>query len=91
MLAIGRALMASPSVLLLDEPSAGLAPLFLREIAAMMLTLKGGRAMAILLVEQNIGFAAKIADRFLVLRAGHLSAEGDAGALLAAPEALPFF
>ncbi len=93
MLAIGRALMASPRVLLLDEPSAGLAPLFLREIGAMLAGLKQSRDIAILLVEQNIGFAAGIADRFLLLRDGRIAGEERAEALLArtGPAALPYF
>jgi branched-chain amino acid transport system ATP-binding protein len=84
MLAIGRALMARPAVLLLDEPSAGLAPLFLKEIAATLAALKQ-EGIAMLLVEQNLHFAAKIADRFAVLRGGRIVGEGDSAALLAAP------
>jgi branched-chain amino acid transport system ATP-binding protein len=85
MLAIGRALMAEPRMLLLDEPSAGLAPLFLKEIAATLAALKQ-EGIAMLLVEQNLHFAARIADRFLVLRGGRVAGEGRGGELLAAPE-----
>jgi branched-chain amino acid transport system ATP-binding protein len=94
MLAIGRALMANPSVLLLDEPSAGLAPLFLREIGAILAALKQSRDIAILLVEQNISFAARIANRFLILRAGRVTAEESADKFLGAsgvPASLPYF
>jgi branched-chain amino acid transport system ATP-binding protein len=93
MLAIGRALMASPRVLLLDELSAGLAPMFLREIGAMLAGLKQSRDIAIVLVEQNIGFAARIADRFLILRDGRIAGEERAEALLGSsgPAALPYF
>jgi branched-chain amino acid transport system ATP-binding protein len=88
MLAIARALMAEPRILLLDEPSAGLAPLFLPEIAAILNALKRDQDITILLVEQNIRFAARIADRFLVLRAGRIVAEGQAATLMSDPEAI---
>jgi branched-chain amino acid transport system ATP-binding protein len=93
MLAIGRALMASPRVLLLDEPSAGLAPMFLREIGVMLAGLKQSRDIAIVLVEQNIGFAAEIADRFLLLRDGRIAGEERVDTLRAktGPAALPYF
>ncbi len=76
MLAIGRALMANPKMLLLDEPSAGLAPLFVDEIGAMIITLKQNEDTAIILVEQNIRLAAKVIDRFCILRAGRIVAKG---------------
>src|SRR5262245_31912534 len=67
MVAIARALMGAPKLLLLDEPSGGLAPRFVEEIAALMGRLKqAGTTM--LMVEQNIKLALAVADRFLVLR-----------------------
>jgi branched-chain amino acid transport system ATP-binding protein len=76
MVAIARALMAAPKVLLLDEPSGGLAPIFVAEIAAIMARLKvAGTTM--LMVEQNIKLALDIADRFLVLRNGTVAERGD--------------
>ncbi|HXQ65997.1 MAG TPA: ABC transporter ATP-binding protein [Alphaproteobacteria bacterium] len=74
--AIGRALMGRPKLLLLDEPSGGLAPKLVNEIAAIIALLKG-RGIAMLIVEQNIKLALSIADRFLILRDGRVSERGD--------------
>src|SRR5690606_30779201 len=71
MLAIGRALMGFPRILLLDEPSGGLAPRFVQEIGSILQTLKQERA-TVLLVEQNIALAALVADRFYILRSGQV-------------------
>jgi len=79
MAAIGRAVMGRPRILLLDEPSGGLAPLFVNEIGLIVESLKkAGTTM--LLVEQNIALAFKIADRLLILRDGQVT---DAGAVAA--------
>jgi len=76
MVAIARALMSQPMVLLLDEPSGGLAPKFVGEIANIMSRLKrGGTTM--LVVEQNIKLALDVADRFLVLKDGLITERGD--------------
>jgi branched-chain amino acid transport system ATP-binding protein len=72
MLAIGRALISAPRVLLLDEPSLGLAPLVRREIAETLVTIKRDRGPAVLLVEQDVKLAQRCADFALVLRRGQL-------------------
>ncbi|HET6605790.1 MAG TPA: ABC transporter ATP-binding protein [Rhodopila sp.] len=80
MVAMGRALMSAPRLLLLDEPSGGLAPRFVEEIGNIMNTLKRqGKTM--LLVEQNLALAAAVADRFYILRDGETVASGDGAAL----------
>ena len=81
MLAIARALMSRPRLLLLDEPSLGLAPLVVREIFAIIDELRAA-GVTILLVEQNAGLALQHATRGYVLEAGQLTIEGPAQALL---------
>jgi branched-chain amino acid transport system ATP-binding protein len=80
MLAIGRALMADPRVLLLDEPSMGLAPLIVSEIFKLLGDLNG-QGMAVLLVEQNARKALALAGRGYVLEGGRLTVEGPASEL----------
>ncbi|MGI6180384.1 ABC transporter ATP-binding protein [Butyricicoccus intestinisimiae] len=75
MLAIGRGLMARPSLLLLDEPSSGLAPLVVREIMAALADLKQS-GMTIILVEQNTAAALKVTDRALVMERGRIVLSG---------------
>ncbi|MEB0134305.1 ABC transporter ATP-binding protein [Actimicrobium sp. CCC2.4] len=70
MLAIGRALMTNPSVLLMDEPSEGLAPQIVREVGEVLEQLKS--QIAILLVEQNLGLAMKVADEVVLLNTGRV-------------------
>jgi branched-chain amino acid transport system ATP-binding protein len=82
MLAIGRALMAQPRLLLLDEPSMGLAPRLVAEIFAVIRTLRAGDT-AILLVEQNAAAALAIADRGYVLETGRVALTGSGAQLLA--------
>jgi branched-chain amino acid transport system ATP-binding protein len=77
MLAIGRALMARPKLLMLDEPSLGLAPLIVREIFHIIEELKR-RGASILLVEQNARAALKVADFAYVLETGEVALEGPA-------------
>jgi branched-chain amino acid transport system ATP-binding protein len=84
MLAIGRALMAEPRLLLLDEPSMGLAPRLVAEIFACIRALRAGDS-ALLLVEQNARGALGIADRGYVLETGRLVREGSGAELLADP------
>lgn len=75
MLAIGRGLMASPRLLLLDEPSVGLAPLVVREIMATLAELKK-TGVTVILVEQNTAAALKVADRALVMERGSIVMSG---------------
>jgi branched-chain amino acid transport system ATP-binding protein len=80
MLAIGRALLTNGRVLLLDEPSEGLAPLVVREIGRTLVRLKAER-LSILLVEQNYHLALRIADRVYVMSKGQIVYEGTPEAL----------
>jgi len=82
MLAIGRALMARPKLLLLDEPSMGLAPLLVKRILETLVRLKE-EGLTLLLVEQNARAALQIADRGYVLETGRVVLSGAAGDLLA--------
>jgi len=81
MLALGRALMAQPKLLLLDEPSLGLAPLVVRDIFNIIASLRAS-GVAILLVEQNARAALQVADYGYVLEMGEVAAKGDCDALL---------
>ena len=85
MLAIARALMAKPRLLLLDEPSLGLAPMLVNRIFAVISRLKE-TGVTILLVEQNARKALEIADRAYVMETGRVILEGDARELAANPE-----
>jgi branched-chain amino acid transport system ATP-binding protein len=82
MLAMGRALMAAPRLLLLDEPSHGLAPLIVDEIFALIPRLRADRALSILLVEQNANKALTVASYGYVLETGSLALEGPTKQLL---------
>jgi len=86
MLAIARALMAKPKLLLLDEPSMGLAPLVVQEIFAVIERLRRDEGTTVLLVEQNAKAALKMADRAYVLETGKIILEGNAADLLENPE-----
>lgn len=76
MLAIARALMAAPSVVVLDEPSLGLAPRVVGEIVTTLGRLRDEQNLAVLLVEQNVRAAFRVADRVLVMDRGRVVAEG---------------
>ena len=82
MLAIGRALMSNPTVLLMDEPTEGLAPLLVREVGRVIGELKR-QGLSILLVEQNLPMAASVADRVHVLARGEIVYSGTPVALMA--------
>ena len=84
LLVIARALTTNPTLLLLDEPTEGLAPSVVNEIGAMVRRLsQEPNAPAIVLVEQNLNFALSIADRAYVLVKGEVAFEGQASALAA--------
>jgi branched-chain amino acid transport system ATP-binding protein len=82
MLAIGRTLMGNPALLLLDEPSEGLAPLVVRILSEQILLLKQ-EGMTILLAEQNFHFAARVSDRAYIIEKGRIQYEGRMDALAA--------
>ncbi len=82
MLAIARTLMGNPRAVLLDEPSEGLSPLIVEQMAHAILALKQA-GVAVLLAEQNFHFAARVADRAVVLESGRIVWEGTMEALLA--------
>lgn len=83
MLVIGRALMARPSLLLLDEPSLGLAPRIVAQIFAMLRDLVRDQGLTVLLVEQNARSALSVADRGVVLHLGRVVADEQASVLAA--------
>ena len=85
MLAIGRGLMAEPRLLILDEPSLGLAPLLVEEMFALIKRLHG-EGLSVLLVEQNVAQSLAIADRAYVLENGSVRFEGTPAELLASAE-----
>jgi branched-chain amino acid transport system ATP-binding protein len=87
MLAIGRALMADPKLLLLDEPSMGLAPLFVEEIFAIIRTLKT-EGRTILLVEQNAQAALEVSDHAYVLENGAIKLQGPANEIANNPDVI---
>jgi branched-chain amino acid transport system ATP-binding protein len=85
MLAIARGLMSKPQLLLLDEPSLGLAPLIVKELMRVIAELRQ-QGLTVMLVEQNARAALKIADRGYVLETGRVVLEGKAVELMANPE-----
>ena len=85
MLAIGRALMAKPKILLLDEPSLGLAPLLVKAIFETVREINRS-GVTVILVEQNARAALKLAHRGYVMEVGHIALQDSAKALLANPE-----
>ncbi len=85
MLAMGRALMSHPKVMVLDEPSMGLAPIFIKEIFSIIQEIKQ-QGTTVLLIEQNAKMALSIADRGYVLETGKIVLEGTGEELLASDE-----
>ena len=82
MLAIGRALMNAPRLLMLDEPVEGLAPVIVEEIVAQLKTIKAA-GVAILLVEQNLEVCTQLADRHYIIEQGAIAHEAGNAAFLA--------
>ena len=87
MLALGRALMGRPRLLLLDEPSLGLAPMMVREIFRVLADLRRG-GLSILLVEQNVRAALQVSDYGYVLEMGEVAIEGPSAELARDPRIL---
>jgi len=85
MLAIGRALMRNPSLLLLDEPSEGLAPKLVADVGEALRSLRA-TGLAILLVEQNLSLATRVGERIYVMNKGTIVFEGTPGQLAAQPD-----
>jgi branched-chain amino acid transport system ATP-binding protein len=81
MLAIGRALMSRPAVLMLDEPSLGLAPVIVERIGEILREIQASEGIAVLLAEQNASWALSLAHRAVILDRGKVSMTGDAAAL----------
>ncbi len=85
MLTVVRTLMGNPRVILIDEPTEGLAPLIVKDVLEMLSTVRKS-GVTLLMVEQNFKAAIKIADRFYIMSKGQIVFEGDTASLLAAEE-----
>jgi branched-chain amino acid transport system ATP-binding protein len=85
MLAIGRALMSRPTVLMLDEPSLGLAPVIVERIGEILTEIQASEGLAVLLAEQNASWALSLARRAVILDLGRVKMTGEAKALLDDP------
>ena len=81
MVSLGRAMMTSPRVLLVDEPTIGLAPKICLEIAEVLKRLSAEFGLTVIVTEQNANFALSLAQRLYVLESGHITASGTAGEL----------
>ena len=82
MLAVSRALMSRPKLLMMDEPSLGLAPLIIKDIFAIIQRVNAEDKLPVLLIEQNANFALKVADYAYVLETGTIQLEGAGTELL---------
>jgi branched-chain amino acid transport system ATP-binding protein len=87
MLAIGRALLTNPRLLIMDEPSEGLAPTIVEDLVTAIRGLVHEEGMALLVVEQNLGVATALAERQVVMVAGSIAVETTAAALAGDPAA----
>jgi branched-chain amino acid transport system ATP-binding protein len=85
MLAMGRALMSRPKLLLLDEPSMGLAPLMVQKVFETIVTVSG-EGVTILLIEQNAKLALEVSSRGYVMESGEITLKGDSASLLHDPK-----
>jgi branched-chain amino acid transport system ATP-binding protein len=85
MLTVVRTLMGNPQVILVDEPTEGLAPLIVKDVLDMLSTVRKS-GVTVLMVEQNFKAAIKLADRFYIMSKGQMVFEGDTAALLAAED-----
>lgn len=88
MLAIGRALMTNPSLLLLDEPMEGLAPIIVQELARVVRRLVSDMGMSVIVVEQHARLALSLTERAIVLDRGRIVHESDSASLMQDPETL---
>lgn len=91
MLAVGRALMAKPRLLLLDEPSVGLAPIMVSEVGKIIKQINEEMNISVLLVEQNSLMALKLSTRAYVLELGHVAKEGKSADLINDPDIKRFY
>jgi branched-chain amino acid transport system ATP-binding protein len=85
MLTVARTLMGNPRLILVDEPTEGLAPLIVKDVLEMLATVRKS-GVTVLMVEQNFKAAIKVADRFYIMAKGQMVFEGDKAALLAAED-----
>jgi branched-chain amino acid transport system ATP-binding protein len=86
MVAIGRGLMACPSILMVDEPFLGLAPLVIEQIAEVLTAINRERGITVVFIEQNVEMALRMAHRAHILESGRTILEGPSAELLASPE-----
>jgi len=86
MVAIGRGLMACPSILMVDEPFLGLAPLVIEQIAEVLTAINRERGITVVFIEQNVELALRMAHRAHILESGRTILEGPSAELLASPE-----